>query len=146
MALVGWRAVELACVPARVGSEGWQVGGSEGACGTQLRNYVGDSMDLLRQAAQQMVTAMEADPDAMVEVTEHHWHYTRDLALDALRAALAQPKQEPVGNFSINDYGLWEQNENGYGTPLYTHPPQRNPLRTVIYACPICAASLERQE
>jgi hypothetical protein len=30
--------------------------------------------------------------------------------------------------------------------PLYTAPPQRKPLRTVIYACPICAASLERQE
>lgn len=30
--------------------------------------------------------------------------------------------------------------------PLYTAAPQRKPLRTVIYACPICAASLERQE
>ncbi len=138
MALVGWRAVELACVPARVGSEGWQVGGSEGACGTQLRNYVGDSMDLLRQAAQQMVTAMEADPDAMVEVTEHHWHYTRDLALDALRAALAQPEQEPVAfvnaanlqGLTLGFYGYVEiyTEESAGRVPLYTAPPQRKPL------------------
>ncbi len=29
---------------------------------------------------------------------------------------------------------------------LYTFPPQRKPLRYVTYVCPICAASLERQE
>jgi hypothetical protein len=37
-------------------------------------------------------------------------------------------KQEPVGYFSINDYGNWEQNESQYGTPFYEHPPQRQPL------------------
>jgi hypothetical protein len=44
---------------------------------------------------------------------------------EALRQALAQSEQEPVGFFSINDYGNWEQNENGYGTPLYTAPPKQ---------------------
>ena len=32
-------------------------------------------------------------------------------------------KQEPVGYFSVNDYGNWEQNESNYGTPLYAAPP-----------------------
>ena len=31
--------------------------------------------------------------------------------------------------------------------PQPTHPaPQRTPLRTITYVCPVCAASLERQE
>ena len=53
-------------------------------------------MDLLRQAAQQMVTAMESHPHSMVESPENCWNYTRDLALDALRAALAQPERKPL--------------------------------------------------
>lgn len=54
-------------------------------------------------------------------------------AMSALREALAeQPapvpeahKQEPVGYFSVNDYGRWEENEGTYGEPLYTAPPKR---------------------
>jgi hypothetical protein len=53
-------------------------------------------------------------------------------AMSALREALAeQPapvpeahKQEPVGYFSVNDYGRWEENEGTYGEPLYTAPPK----------------------
>jgi hypothetical protein len=41
-----------------------------------------------------MVAAMESYPNSMVETPENCWHYTRDLALDALRAALAQPDTE----------------------------------------------------
>ena len=37
----------------------------------------------------------------------------------------AKGEHEPVGFFSINDYGNWEENENGYGEPLYTAPPKR---------------------
>ncbi len=93
-------------------------------------------MDELRKAAQMALEALESDPDAMVEVTENHWHYTRDLALDALRAALAQPEQEPVAWMQKEDFidseGLWDErktvNCEGDGTPLYTHPPQRKPL------------------
>ena len=138
-------------------------------------------MSELRKAAQQMVAAMEANPDAMVEVTEHHWHYTRDLALDALRAALAQPDPAEVrqGWEYMREKGLlqeaiaqpepttpvgWFESPHGafranplyklefpsqllaWSVPVYTAPPQRKPLRYVTYVCPICAASLERQE
>lgn len=48
----------------------------------------------LRQAAQQALEALESDPDAMVEVTECHWDYKRDLAITALRAALAEPENQ----------------------------------------------------
>ena len=44
-------------------------------------------------------------------------------AITALRQAIEHAeKQEPVGLFSINDYGNWEQNESNYGTPLYFSP------------------------
>lgn len=54
-------------------------------------------------------------------------------AMSALQEALAeQPapvpeahKQEPVGYFSVNDYGRWEENEGTYGEPLYTAPPKQ---------------------
>jgi hypothetical protein len=46
-----------------------------------------------------------------------------DSAITALRQAIEQAeKQEPVGLFSINDYGNWEQNESNYGAPLYFNP------------------------
>ena len=60
-------------------------------------------MDLLRQAAQQMVAAMESYPHSMIESPEGCWNYTRDLALDALRAALAQPERKPLTDEEIQD-------------------------------------------
>jgi len=69
--------------------------------------------------------------------------------------ALAQPEQEPVASLMTHiesgdvklvwndeafDLTLWRE------TPLYTAIPQRKPLRYVTYVCPVCAASLERQE
>ena len=52
-------------------------------------------------------------------------------------------KQEPVGYFSVNDYGNWEENENGYGNPLYTHPPKREqePVKIVEYIC-VCGKGM----
>jgi len=50
-----------------------------------------------------------------------------DQAITAIKAAL-EAKDEPVGYFSVNDYGNWEENESNNGTPLYTNPPQRKPL------------------
>lgn len=56
---------------------------------------------------------------------------------EALRAALAEP--EPA-------------TQPGPGLVMRPEccsqfaPPQRKPLRTVTYVCPVCAASLERQE
>lgn len=47
---------------------------------------------------------------------------------DTLRTAIeVAEKQEPVGYFSVNDYGNWEQNESGHGEPLYTTPPAPMP-------------------
>jgi hypothetical protein len=91
-----------------------------------------------------------------------------DAAMDALRAALAEAYENEAWNaydkataepaepvawmvYTLDgksvcvtdnpaDFIEWRS------LPLYTAPPQRKPLRTVIYACPICAASLERQE
>jgi hypothetical protein len=47
-----------------------------------------------------------------------------DDAVKALRQALEE-KREPVGYFSVNDYGRWEENEGTYGEPLYTAPPKK---------------------
>ena len=83
-------------------------------------------MSDLRKAAEQALEALEGD----------YRHAVRDDAIDALRAALAQPEPEPVAwmqteNF-IDSAGLWDErktfNFEGDGTPLYTAPPQRNPL------------------
>ena len=76
-----------------------------------------------------------------------------DLIAD-LQAALAQPEKTPVAWMykyanPRRDRGLGFYETPDFEAtciPLYTAPPQRKPLRTVIYACPICAASLERQE
>ena len=103
-------------------------------------------MSNLRQAAQQALEALE------LEATSPPIDTTAS-AMEALIAALAEPVQEPVAwmVYTLDgksvcvtdnpaDFIEWRS------LPLYTAPPQRKPLRTVIYACPICAASLERQE
>ena len=57
--------------------------------------------------------------------------------IDDLRAALAQPEQEPVAwrylddPFGSNEYLITDDPESAKGpgwTPLYTDPPQRKPL------------------
>lgn len=49
--------------------------------------------------------------------------------IDELRATIKENlKVDPVGYFSINSYGNWEQNESGYGTPFYEAPPKREPM------------------
>lgn len=108
------------------------MGGEEGACGAQLRNYVGDEMSDLRKAAQQALEALETKGEHHPKVYE---------AITALRAALAQPEQEPVA-------WLWQHRETGRTRvpmpdertatdvaaawdvigPLYLAPPQRKPL------------------
>lgn len=90
-------------------------------------------MDILRQAAQQMVTAMESHPHSMVESPENCWNYTRDLALDALRAALAQPEPEKVAwrfwagdwQYVCDERMLHHLDKDVFFEPLYTMPPKR---------------------
>jgi hypothetical protein len=54
-----------------------------------------------------------------------------DTAVDALRAALAQPEQEPVAWLRQRDNTLALSDGGVFGdgwSPLYAHPPQRKPL------------------
>lgn len=85
-------------------------------------------MSELRKAAQQ---ALEDG-----EIYDHFGARWGEKRIEALRAALAQPEQEPVAwmqteNF-IDPAGLWDErktlNFEGDGMPLYTAPPQRKPL------------------
>ena len=49
-----------------------------------------------------------------------------DEAKGAIKEALAQPEQEPVGKFAKFTDGVWREVTDGSaGVPLYTHPPQR---------------------
>ena len=65
---------------------------------------------------------------------QHKHDVTHDLAITAIREALAQPEQEPVAWITKNGKGWlrWhrpEDNEkNKDSIPLYTTPPHRKPL------------------
>jgi hypothetical protein len=68
----------------------------------------------LREAAQQALEAYDA-------------HEPLAVVMEALRAALAEPEQEPVA--WMNGYGdVVNYKCVMYSTPLYTQPPQRQPL------------------
>jgi ABC-type histidine transport system ATPase subunit len=49
-----------------------------------------------REAMQQALEALEADELAMIQDKDGHMVYLKDQAITALRAALAQPEQEPT--------------------------------------------------
>ena len=119
-------------------------------------------MSKLRDAAQQALEALEKEPADYAD-----WVRTRKAARAALRTALAeQPaEQEPVAaqhrfrhpQKGTPDWSVWqpckvaqrpawEVDSQGYEVEyraLYTAP---QPRRNVTYVCPVCAASLERQE
>ena len=59
-----------------------------------------------------------------IESLEEKMRRIADQAITTIKAAL-EAKDEPVGYFSVNDYGNWEENESNNGIPLYTTPPQR---------------------
>jgi hypothetical protein len=117
-------------------------------------------MSDLRKAAQMALEALEG-------FVYHGIGPNSGPALASLRAALAQP--EPEQEFTVTFDAFVKQIRekaiyetiyadtegrdilvitllDAYVLMRHTAPPQRKPLRTVIYACPICAASLERQE
>ena len=89
-------------------------------------------MSNLREAAQQALEALE----------ERYVGALRDKAMDALRAALDQPEQEPVAwlelrTLSSGGYASpikeWHVTQNPSTSnaprkPLYINPPQRKPL------------------
>ena len=51
-------------------------------------------MTTLREAAQQALEALLDDQNKLVQISENHWESKRDLAVIALRAALAEPVDE----------------------------------------------------
>lgn len=110
-------------------------------------------MSKLRDAAQQALEALE---DHAKQYPHMQKGYTVD-AITALRAALAEPdhfvdasnmvaeQQEPVAWMQESTEVIrsdWGFDKRGY-IPLYAAP---QPRRNVTYVCPVCAASLERQE
>ena len=104
------------------------------------------------EALRLALEALEANDLPLDEKTVSEWELKTDAAITAIKAALEakdEPwekfcdshcvwtdhhpdcklaKDEPVGYFSVNDYGNWEENESNNGIPLYTNPPQRKPL------------------
>jgi hypothetical protein len=84
----------------------------------------------LRTAAQQALEALEQ----MVVGTEYEVAVEAERVMDALRAALAEPVQEPVAwawetshELAPQDAFSWVQTAI-HKMPLYTAPPQRKPL------------------
>ena len=83
------------------------------------------------------------------------WEPGCDLGENEEHAVVAE-QDEPVAwltprtldSYARPDLGYETASKTDYGAfPVYAHPaPQRQPLRTITYVCPICAASLERQE
>ena len=68
-----------------------------------------------RQALELALEALERGE------TELRWK-----AITAIKEALAQPEQEPVGKFAKFTDGIWREVTDGSaGVPLYTTPPQR---------------------
>ena len=54
-------------------------------------------------------------------------------------------KDLPDAGWQLSSVCGWRDTEHIDAQPLYLHPPHQ-PKRTVTYVCPVCAASLERQE
>jgi hypothetical protein len=89
-----------------------------------------DTITLPRATVQQALEALEFIAD--------EWGFThkanrpeRWRAIDALKAALEQPEQEPVAwryqnSNTEREYLVWNKGTGGRNwTPLYTHPPRR---------------------
>jgi hypothetical protein len=89
------------------------VGQQERAKGTQLGNYVGGEMSNLREAAQDALAALNGVLDTYGEPLDKlsiaggtfEALVCRD-AITALRAALAQPEQEPVAVVAMDVSGV----------------------------------------
>jgi len=74
------------------------------------------------------------------------WLTSREKRLTLSSLEEASPAVEAITEFAKMRGLRLEDAQVEHWQAILTHPPQRKPLRTVIYACPICAASLERQE
>ena len=89
----------------------------------------------LRDAAKQALEALEYGQHSLKQVGEHEWVSRGQLAMQALRAVLAQEQAEPVKPYCyIYEY------DQGFGLHREFHPIPYNgmkPSRTVpVYAAP----------
>lgn len=76
----------------------------------------------LREAAQMALQALQESKP--IDINDPTAFYRSAHAIEGLRAALAQPEQEPVAWW--HDRGdVVDLNVSGHGTPLYFDPPQR---------------------
>jgi len=63
---------------------------------------------------------------AHVSAMDYEYQQWAVEAITAIKEALAQPEQEPVGKFAKFTDGIWREVTDGSaGVPLYTTPPQR---------------------
>ena len=102
-------------------------------------------MSDLRTAAQQALMAWDNDENGTMD-------QPMSSAMEALRAALQQPEQEPVASLMTNVQSgdvevVW--NDDGFDkemwheTPLYTHPPRRTGLPHCERSCEANAFKIE---
>jgi hypothetical protein len=97
-------------------------------------------MTTLREAAQMALDALEQiHRDNMTTIAEENW----SKAIEALRAALAQPEQEPI------NYEEWNYDPMT-GKPLWGEQPEQEPpcktgSQCVGNKCERCAVQPERE-
>ena len=80
------------------------------------------------EALKLALEALEADPLEMVADANGHMVFLKDNAITAIKEALAQPEQEPVGEIVDAIEGAFKCSFTKMlpvGTKLYTTPPQR---------------------
>jgi len=88
--------------------------------------YIGDAMSDLRKAAEMALEALDMYREHDAENIG-----LADVAYEALRQALAQPEQEPVGYVTIETISSWAKVpsikwfKKPTQGPLYTAPPKR---------------------
>jgi len=94
-------------------------------------------MTTLREAAQQALEALLDDPNKLVQISENHWESKRDLAVIALRTALAapRPEPEPVAYFDLQKQVFYWARYTMIDVPMTVAMP---PLP--LYAAPPAAA------
>jgi hypothetical protein len=54
-----------------------------------------------RAVVEQALEALKSDPNAVVEIAEGRWKLKRDLAITALKAALAEPQGPPYPGWKM---------------------------------------------
>jgi hypothetical protein len=78
---------------------------------------------MTKEALKLALEALEADELDMVDDGSGNMVFRKEQAITAIKEALAQPEQEPVGKFAKFTDGIWREVTDGSaGVPLYTTP------------------------